>query len=59
VTAGERDIQVPPRYGRIVAEAIPGARFHLFEGPHASHVACFEMKDEWNRVTLEFLDSLG
>jgi pimeloyl-ACP methyl ester carboxylesterase len=55
VTAGERDIQVPPRYGRQVADAIPGARFHLFEGPHASHCACFEMADEWNVVTAAFL----
>jgi len=58
VTAGERDIQVPPRYGRRVAAAIPGARFHLFEGPHASHWACFEMADEWNTVTATFLDEV-
>ena len=58
VTAGERDIQVPPRYGRQVADAIPGARFHLFEGPRASHVACFEMADEFNRVVLEFTASV-
>ena len=59
VTAGERDIQVPPRYGREVADAIPGARWHLFAGPLASHVACFEMADEWNRVTLEFLEGVA
>jgi pimeloyl-ACP methyl ester carboxylesterase len=58
VTAGERDIQVPPRYGREVAAAIPGARFHLFEGPFASHCACAEMAPEWNALTLEFLGSL-
>jgi pimeloyl-ACP methyl ester carboxylesterase len=55
VTAGERDIQVPPRYGREVAGRIPGARYHLFTGPHASHLACVEMADEFNRVTLEWL----
>lgn len=55
VTAGERDIQVPPRYGRAVAQRIPGSRFHLFEGPRASHCACFEMAAEWNRVTADFL----
>ena len=59
VTAGERDIQVPPRYGREVAAAIPGARFHLFEGPRSSHVACFEMADEFNAVTLSFLAESG
>jgi pimeloyl-ACP methyl ester carboxylesterase len=55
VTAGEQDVQVPPRYGRAVADAIPGARFHLFTGPHASHLACVEMAEEFNRVTLDWL----
>ena len=55
VTAGAMDVQVPPRYGRAVAAAIPGAQFHLFEGPHASHLSCLEMADEFNRVTLEWL----
>ena len=59
VTAGERDIQVPPRYGRRVAEGIPGARFHLFEGPQASHCACFEMAEEWNRVVAAFCDEVA
>jgi len=57
VTAGEMDVQVPPRYGREVAERIDGARFHLFEGPHASHLACAEMAEEFNRVTLDWLRS--
>ena len=59
VTAGEQDVQVPPRYGRQVAERIPGARFHLFTGPRASHLACLEMAEEFNRVGLEFLHGLG
>jgi pimeloyl-ACP methyl ester carboxylesterase len=59
VTAGEMDVQVPPRYGREVAGRIPGARFHLFEGPHASHLACVEMADEFNRVTLDWLGESG
>jgi len=58
VTAGEQDIQVPPRYGRAVAERVPGARFHLFTGPHASHLACLQMAEEFNRVTLEWLSAL-
>ena len=55
VTAGEQDVQVPPRYGRAVAERIPGAKFHLFRGPHASHLACVEMAEEFNRVTLDWM----
>ena len=59
VTAGERDIQVPPRYGVEVAARIPGAKFHLFQGPRASHVSCFEMADEFNELTLSFLRGAG
>ena len=55
VTAGEMDWLVPPRYGEEVAKAIPGARYHLFRGDFASHCACVEMAEEWNRVTLAFL----
>jgi len=59
VTAGEMDVQVPPRYGRAVAEGIKGARYHEFKGPHASHLACVEMADEFNRVTLDWLSDSG
>ena len=59
VTAGEMDVQVPPRYGRAVAERIPGARFHLFKGARASHLACVEMTDEFNRLTLDWLAKPG
>jgi len=55
VTAGEMDVQVPPRYGRVVADRIPGADFHLFTGPHSSHLSCVEMAEEFNRVTLDWL----
>jgi pimeloyl-ACP methyl ester carboxylesterase len=55
VTCGEQDIQVPERYGREVAARVPGARFHLFRGPHASHLACVEMAEEFNRIGLDFL----
>ncbi|MEM8883203.1 MAG: alpha/beta hydrolase [Planctomycetota bacterium] len=55
VATGEQDVQVPPRYGRAVADAIPGAEFHLFEGPHASHLSCLEMADEFNAFTLDWL----
>jgi pimeloyl-ACP methyl ester carboxylesterase len=59
VTAGEMDVQVPPRYGRVVAERIKGARLHLFKGAHASHLACVEMADEFNRKTLDWLAEAG
>jgi pimeloyl-ACP methyl ester carboxylesterase len=55
VTAGAMDWLVPPRYGEAVARRVPGARYHLFEGDFASHCACVEMAEEWNRVTLAFL----
>jgi pimeloyl-ACP methyl ester carboxylesterase len=55
VTAGEMDWIVPPRYGEEVAVRIPGARYHLFRGDFASHVANIEMAEEWNRVTLDFM----
>ena len=57
VTAGAMDVQVPALYGRAVAAAIPCASFQLFEGPHDIHLACLEMADEFNRVTLEFLSN--
>jgi len=55
VTAGERDLQVPPRLGRAVAERIAGAEFHLFTGAGSSHLACVERADEFNALTLEWL----
>jgi pimeloyl-ACP methyl ester carboxylesterase len=59
VATGEQDIQVRPEYGREVAEAIPGARFHLVRGPRASHCAILEMADEVLQLTFELVDSLG
>lgn len=58
VTAGECDVQVPPRYGRQVTDAIPEARWHLFRGSCASHLTCLEMAEDFNRVGLEFLAGL-
>ncbi len=55
VTAGEIDSLVPARYGRQVAEAIPGARFHLFTGARSSHIHCIEMAGEFNGLALEFM----
>ncbi len=59
VTAGECDVLIPPRYGENVAEKIPRAEFHLFLGERSSHAYPWEMEDEFNRVTAEFLDKVG
>ena len=55
ITSGELDWQVPTRLGRAVHAAIPGSELHVFTGPHSSHCAFFEMADEFNRVTLDWL----
>ena len=55
VTAGEADMLIPARYGREVADLIPGARYHLFTGPRSSHAYNWELVDEFNDVTCEFL----
>ncbi|WP_329117940.1 alpha/beta fold hydrolase [Streptomyces sp. NBC_01353] len=46
VLAGERDIATPPRFGRIVADAIPGARFEVLEGE--AHQPFQESPDAFN-----------
>jgi pimeloyl-ACP methyl ester carboxylesterase len=55
VTAGEQDYLIPARYGRQVAGLVPAAGLHLFEGPHSSHGMNWEMVDEFNAVTLDFM----
>jgi pimeloyl-ACP methyl ester carboxylesterase len=55
ITSGELDWQVPTRLGRAVHEAIPGSEMYMFTGPHSSHAAFFEMPDEFNRITLDWL----
>lgn len=56
ITSGEADWQVPTRYGRAVHDRISGSALHVFTGPQSSHIALFEMTDEWNRYTLAWLD---
>jgi pimeloyl-ACP methyl ester carboxylesterase len=46
VLAGEIDMIAPPRFGRVVAEAIPGARFEVMPGE--AHQPFQEVPDEWN-----------
>ncbi|MFC9916579.1 alpha/beta fold hydrolase [Streptomyces sp. NPDC059862] len=46
VLAGERDITTPPRLGRVVADAIPGARFEVMAGE--AHQPFQESPDVFN-----------
>jgi pimeloyl-ACP methyl ester carboxylesterase len=46
VLAGEIDIMIPPRFGREVAEAIPGARFEVMPGE--AHQPFQEVPEEFN-----------
>ena len=56
VIVGEQDLLTPPWQGRKVAEAIPGADFHLITGPGSSHAAHIERPDEFNDAVTEFLE---
>ena len=52
VVAGEIDIVTPPRYGRVVAEGIPGAEFVVLEGE--AHQPFQERPDEFNALVRSF-----
>ena len=56
ITSGDVDWQVPTRYGLEVQRRIPGSTMHVFTGPHSSHIAFYEMADEWNAFTRGWLD---
>lgn len=57
VIAGERDRLTPPWIGRELADAIPGAKIHVVEGPGSSHVLPLERPEDFNRIVLSFLSS--
>jgi pimeloyl-ACP methyl ester carboxylesterase len=46
VIAGAQDICTPPRYGRVVADGIPGARFEVL--PEEAHQPFQEVPDQFN-----------
>jgi pimeloyl-ACP methyl ester carboxylesterase len=54
VIGGEEDYHTP-YYSRQVAELIPGAKWHLLDGPGSSHGMHWERPDDINRLVLEFL----
>lgn len=54
VIAGEQDLLTPPWHGKQVADAIPGARHHLFTGPGSSHALGVERAPEFVPMVLDF-----
>ena len=52
VVAGGLDIATPPRYGRIVAERIPGARFEVM--PEEAHQPFQEVPEQFNAMVDAF-----
>ncbi len=57
VSVAEDDILVPPRFSRLLAARIPGARLQVV--PAAGHVYFWERPETFNRLCLEFLDRSG
>jgi pimeloyl-ACP methyl ester carboxylesterase len=53
VTVAEEDILVPPRFSRVLAARIPGAKLTILEG--AGHVYFWERFEAFNDICLEFL----
>jgi len=56
VIAGGADVAAPPRLGRIVADQIPGARFHVMEGE--AHQPFQEVPEAWNALVTAFWDEV-
>jgi 3-oxoadipate enol-lactonase len=55
VITGEQDRLTPPWIGRELADAIPGAKFYLVDGPGSSHVLPLERPEDFNKIVLSFL----
>jgi len=56
IISGEEDVLTPVKYGKYLNHKIRGSRLHVIKG--AGHFVMQEKPDEFNRVLLEFLDSL-
>jgi pimeloyl-ACP methyl ester carboxylesterase len=52
VLAGAEDVCTPPRYGRVVADLVPGAQFEVWDGE--AHQPMQEAADRFNRRVTEF-----
>jgi 3-oxoadipate enol-lactonase len=57
VVSGADDPATPPEHGRLIAEAIPGARFVVV--PDASHLANMERPEEITRLILDHLEPVA
>jgi len=57
VIVGRHDAISPPEEMQAIAEAIPGAEFHVIEG--AGHMSPLESPDEFNRLLTAFVERLG
>ena len=57
VISGAQDPSIPPRHGRAIAAAIPGARFELLDP--AAHLASVERADAVNELIGEFMREAG
>jgi len=57
VTVGELDVVLPPRFSRDLVERIPGAR--LVVVPEAGHQPFQELPEDYNRILVEFWQSVG
>ena len=54
--SGAQDPIALPEYGRMLADAIPGAQFELIPG--SSHGLTIQKADEINQMLMRFLESV-
>ena len=57
VITGELDGPTPPADGKLMAEAIPGARLEII--PQAGHLSNLENPDAFNQTLRSFLNQLA
>jgi 3-oxoadipate enol-lactonase len=55
VISAALDPSIPPEHGRVVAEAVPGARFALIDG--AAHLANVEQPEAFNHLLSKHLEA--
>lgn len=56
VISGEKDILTPVKYGEFLNEKIEGSKFRVIDD--AGHFMMLEKPDEFNRLLLEFLETI-
>jgi 3-oxoadipate enol-lactonase len=55
VVAGAEDPATPPEHGRLIADAVPGARFEVV--PNAAHIANVERPERITQLILTHLEA--